>query len=219
MVNDLTIKPIPVDKSAHHPDSKYSVLPPHEFTLGLIAPKGSGKTTLMVNLLIFYKEYFHTILIFSPTISSDDKWDWVKKQDFLGENKKLKEWMDANDKQQNKVVTPPFNETLKKTKKFDGKIPKECFYTEYDENTLSLIMKEQMDMIQLLEKHKKTKHLANRILIIFDDLVGSKLFSNQKQNPFKTLNTNHRHYSTSILMVSQAYKEVCLFYFLLLYLV
>jgi len=39
-----------------------------------------------------------------------------------------------------------------------------------------------------------------------DDLVGSKLFSGKRNNPFKMLNTNHRHYSASILMCSQ----VCL---------
>ena len=46
------------------------------------------------------------------------------------------------------------------------------------------------------------------MLIIFDDLVGSSLFSNAKKNPFKILNSNHRHYSASLLMVTQAYKEI-----------
>lgn len=29
-----------------------------------------GKTTTIVNLLDFYKGYFHTILVFSPTVES-----------------------------------------------------------------------------------------------------------------------------------------------------
>jgi len=41
--------------------------------MGLIAPKGAGKTTVICNLLEFYKGYFHTILVFSPTILSDEK--------------------------------------------------------------------------------------------------------------------------------------------------
>ncbi len=45
-------------------------------------------------------------------------------------------------------------------------------------------------------------------MIIFDDLVGSNLFSGRKDNPFKKLNTNHRHYSVSAIEVSQAYKEI-----------
>jgi hypothetical protein len=69
-------------------------------------------------------------------------------------------------------------------------------------------MAQQQLLIDTMKKFGKTKHIANRILIVFDDLVGSSLFSGGKQNPFKILNTNHRHYSTSILMVSQAYKEI-----------
>lgn len=75
---DLTVKPVPVPQSAHHPPPPHGgdVLPKHEFTIGIIAPKGSGKTTVIANLLKFYKGYFHTILIFSPTVASDEKWDW-----------------------------------------------------------------------------------------------------------------------------------------------
>jgi hypothetical protein len=91
---------------------------------------------------------------------------------------------------------------------FDGKIPEECFLSDYDESTLQEIMDEQMKVVKLLKKHKQSKHLANRILIIFDDLVGSSLFSGSRNNPFKKLNTTHRHYSCSMLMVSQGYKEI-----------
>lgn len=90
----------------------------------------------------------------------------------------------------------------------DGRIPEDCFYTEYNEDTLREVMEEQNKMVTLLSEHGKSKHLANRILFIFDDLVGSSLFSGKKSNPFKTLNTNHRHYSASLLMVTQAYKEI-----------
>jgi hypothetical protein len=44
--------------------------------------------------------------------------------------------------------------------------------------------------------------------LIFDDLVGSALFSNAKDNLFKGFNTRHRHFSASVLMVSQGYKEI-----------
>jgi hypothetical protein len=75
----------------------------------------------------------------------------------------------------------------------DGIIPDDCFYSEYDEDTLADIMDQQMKMVKLLKSHGKSKHLAHRILIIFDDLVGSSLFSGKKENPFKRLNTNHRY--------------------------
>lgn len=74
-MRSLKVLPIPVP-SADHPFPKYEQLPKHEFTMGLIAPKGAGKTTVMCRLLDFYRGYFHTILVFSPTIESDEKWDW-----------------------------------------------------------------------------------------------------------------------------------------------
>jgi hypothetical protein len=38
---------IPVPKSSCHELPKYEVLPKHEFTIGLIAPKGCGKRTIV----------------------------------------------------------------------------------------------------------------------------------------------------------------------------
>lgn len=140
----------------------------------------------------------------------------VKKQNLLGENKPLKKWlkMMAHKKEdENKVVQHayPTTELANETdlgRMTDFKIPEECFYSEYDEDTLQGIMDEQMRMVKLLKKCGQSKHLANRVLIVFDDLVGSSLFSNKKENPFKKLNTNHRHYSASLVMVTQAYKEI-----------
>lgn len=115
-----------------------------------------------------------------------------------------------NQPEPNRVVDPPpaaheIEEYVKEDDdEFDGKIPEENFMSEYDESTLAGIMDEQMIIVRTLKKYGKTKHLANRILIVFDDLVGSSLFSGKKDNPFKRLNTNHRHYSISMLMVTQA---------------
>lgn len=38
--------------------------------------------------------------------------------------------------------------------------------------------------------------------------MGSSLFNTKRDNPFKRLNTNHRHYSFSLIEVTQAYKEL-----------
>lgn len=211
----LKVYPIPVPK-AGHPKPKHDQLPTHEFTMGLIAPKGAGKTTLMCRMLDFYRGYFNSILVFSPTIESDEKWDWVKGQKLLAENTPLKKWIkevESKEKRKNCVVDdPPIDAELREVGEaiagFTGFIPSEHFFQDYDDEKFREIMDEQMHMIRLLKKHKKPKFLANRVLIIFDDLVGSSLFNGKRGSYFKGVNTRHRHYSASFLMVSQGYKEV-----------
>lgn len=211
----LEVKAIPVPLGFNHPPPPSEVLPRHEFSIGLIAPKGSGKTTAIANLLTFYKNYFHTIIVFSPTVASDEKWDYVKRQPLIADNKKLKAFLKSlkeQTDQDNPVVANAKPAAVVDDADIapltDFRIPEECFYSDYDEDTLQQIMDEQMKMVKLLKKCNQSKHLANRILIVFDDLVGSTLFSGKKDNPFKKLNSNHRHYSASMLMVSQAYREI-----------
>lgn len=222
----LVVKPIPVALGSKHPLTPNEVLPQHEFSMALIAPKGSGKTTLLCNILMFFKGYFNKIIIISPTINNDEKWDYIKKQPLLVENVALQKFVKAleeKEKHQNDIVgKPPASEAFKglldlevssgkkkrKLNDFDGLIPEEHYMTEYSNETLSSLVAEQDQMISVLQKHGKSKHLADRVLFIFDDMVGSQLFSGTRDNPFKRLNTNHRHGSFSILMVSQAYKEI-----------
>lgn len=134
----------------------------------------------------------------------------VKNQKLLIQNKPLLKWIKSLKKKNDpysivdRAPDADLEELAKEDEEFDGRIPEENFMAEYDESTLASIMDEQMQVVTILKKHKKTKHLANRILIVFDDLVGSSLFSGRKDNPFKRLNTNHRHYSISMLMVTQA---------------
>ncbi len=212
----LVVKAIPVPLGNVHPPPPNDVLLKHEFTMGLIAPKGSGKTTLIANLLSFYRGYFHTIIVFSPTINSDDKWDWVKAQRLISENKPLNKWIKdyAKKLKSDSVVTPaPIADAFEglvnpPDDDFDGKIPEEHFFDSYSQEDLIKILNEQQAVIDLLKTFGKPKHLANRMLIVFDDLVGSSLFSAKKGDPFVMLNTRHRHLSCSMLMVTQAYKEI-----------
>jgi hypothetical protein len=122
---------------------------------------------------------------------------------FLKELKKKKQ--DANPivkEPEEKPIVPEFEE------EFDPHIPEENFVAEFDIEDIRDMMKSQMQMVSFLKKNKQSKHLANRILFIFDDMVGSELFNQSKSNPFRTFNSNHRHYSFSCLLVSQFYKEI-----------
>ena len=219
----LVVKAVPVPLANKHEPVPHNLLPEHEATFGIIAPKGSGKTTLLCNLLQFYKGYFHMILIFSPTVKNDDKWDWVKEQPLLAENTRLDKALAAikkkkdKNQQDNPVVgkaPKQFDEMVdhsiseRAPRKFDPKIPEHCFMHEYNEDDLREIVDEQNKTISFLKEYGYSKHVAHRLLIIFDDLVGSSLFSNARQSRFKMLNTNHRHLSASLWMISQAFTEI-----------
>lgn len=215
----LKVKPVPVPLGYDHPEPPNPVLPKHEFTMGIIAPKGAGKTTLIANLLYWYKDYFHDIFVFSPTVLSDEKWDWLKEQQLLIENKPLKQWIAKEQARRrgmlnDEIVGKPNisseleNRNTNQQEVFDGKIPEGNFYHVYSEEDLEKILTQQKKIIDALKKHNQPKYLADRILLIFDDLVGSSLFSNAKDNLFKGFNTRHRHYSASVIMVSQGYKEI-----------
>ncbi|KND03447.1 uncharacterized protein SPPG_00930 [Spizellomyces punctatus DAOM BR117] len=91
---------------------------------------------------------------------------------------------------------------------FTGYIPDECFLDDYNEQMLVDVMNEQDKLIKWLKAHGGHKTVANRLLLIFDDMVGSSLFSNARNNAFKRLNSNLRHYSASAIIVSQSYKEL-----------
>lgn len=43
----LVVEPVRVPRGYVHPQPKDDILPRHEFSLGLIAPKGSGKVFLI----------------------------------------------------------------------------------------------------------------------------------------------------------------------------
>lgn len=215
----LKVKPVPVPKGSEHPPPPNPVLPRHEFTLGIIAPKGAGKTTLIANLLYWYRGYFNQIYIFSPTVLSDEKWDWIKQQKLLSENIPLKKWIKKEQQRRDGLLgkeivgKPPIgtefdHRNTNEQEKFDAKIPEENFYHNYTERDLDKILSTQKQVIDALKKQDEPKYLADRILLIFDDLVGSALFSQAHDNLFKGFNTRHRHFSASIIMVSQGYKEI-----------
>lgn len=53
-------------------------LPHLHFILQMIAPRGSGKTTVLINFLQrFYYQTFDEVYVVSPTLKNDSKWDDV----------------------------------------------------------------------------------------------------------------------------------------------
>lgn len=85
------IEPLPTDKSKT-PQIKASIdqiLPKYPFSMIISGRSGGGKTQLMLNLLTkenMFKNFFHTILVFSPTAGDfDDTYKNLKipKENFI----------------------------------------------------------------------------------------------------------------------------------------
>lgn len=212
----LEIVKIPTPPGSDHPPPPNELLPVHEFTMGLIAPKGKGKTTTIINLLEFYGGYFHKIFVLSPTVKSDVKWEYAKQLKVLAENTALKKWLInmANPPSVNSPIQPApidrrFAEILDEMSVFQEEIPENCFFHG---NEVVKAVREMLDrnkeVVDLLHAHGQLKTMADRILLICDDQVGSDLFIGKLKKYFVGANTRHRHHSASIIMVSQGYKEI-----------
>lgn len=214
----LEVLPIPVPKGSDHPPPPYGdgLLPVHEFTMGLIAPKGKGKTTTIINFLEFNKKYFHKIFVLSPTIKSDIKWKYAKSLNLLLENRPLKAWKKAmmeKEARANPIVSPaPVSSKLDlidEDEPFQEQIPEKCFFHGNEVvGAVRKILDTNKEIVDLLDEHGKFKTLADRILLICDDQVGSDLFVGPLKKYFVGANTRHRHFSASIIIVSQGYKEI-----------
>lgn len=212
----LKIDVIKPKNDLKHPPVKFpNVLPQHEFSMLIVAPKGSGKTNFICNLLLKqYKGYFHRVLVCSPTVDNDPKWDVVKDtKGVLAENKKLNKIKDKVPEGKKRKLPPIVRKDGEKESsdpsesKFDGIIPEDDFFINLDE--LPPKLKKQNEEIQSMrEEHgDKSKFIADRMLVILDDQAGMFKGGNTN-NPMVNFVLRHRHYSASVIIVTQAYKAI-----------
>lgn len=222
---DLT-KIIPIDTGGgEFPVVPHKVIPQHPFRMLLVAPQGGGKTNFICNLILRqYKGYFNRIIVCSPTIDNDEKWDVVRNtKGLLVENKKLEDILTngAQKSHQNKkwklvFANPAAHQAHKDGDKFDGKIYDEDMVKDMEE--ILPVFKEQQGVIDYLRdegicggddevEKEKPRFLIDRILIILDDQAG--LFKHTvSKNPIVNIFLRHRHFSTSIIVATQAYKAI-----------
>jgi len=135
----------------------------------------------------------------SPTIKSDIKWKYAKELEVLVENKPLKNWIRKQQQKQDDglvVQAAPIDkafDALMDDKEFTPKIPEECFFHG---NEVVAAVRKHLDnnkkIVDLLDEHGQLKTMADRILLICDDQVGSDLFVGPLKKYFVGANTRHR---------------------------
>lgn len=220
MKTKLSIVKVEPKNKISHPPVPYEILPQHEFAMLIVAPKGSGKTNFICNLLLnHYKGYFHDIWVCSPTINNDDKWDVVKStRHVLKENRPLENLLRHGKPKKGKVNLPKVlykndsaidKEREKKHERFSGQMTDDNFFTNLE--TVIERVDEQHAMIQALsDKYglgTKAKFVANRILVVIDDQAGM-FQQGHSDNRMVNFVIRHRHTSTSVIIVTQAYKAI-----------
>ncbi len=204
----------PKEKHAF-PDVAHPLLPQHPFSMLLVAPKGGGKTNLICHLLLHqYKGYFNRVVVCSPTLENDPKWEIVKKtKNILAENKKLEQILKGKPKNKKRwkiVFDNPDDakHNQKPESKFDGTIDPEDMFSE--QHKIFPIIDHQQAVIEFLRDHdheEDAKFIIDRVLIILDDQAGLFKMS-PSNNPIINFVLKHRHYSTSLIFVTQAYKAI-----------
>jgi len=126
-------------------------------------------------------------------------------------NKHHKKDVPKKDKQSKQDAPKDVKKTQKESGPTNGVDPDEDFHEEYSEDTLNRIMEEIDNKVKELQKTCSKSELAMympRTLWVFDDMVGSGLFNNRRANAFKRLTVRRRHYYSSMMGVTQAYKEI-----------
>ena len=73
------IKPLKI-KEYTSKQSKYEIAPRVPFRSCIDGRSGSGKTVLLVNMILdVYRDVFERVYVFSPSVSADSSWEPVKK--------------------------------------------------------------------------------------------------------------------------------------------
>lgn len=216
---NLAVQSVDPRQKFHHPPAAFPHLPQHEFSLMMVAPPGSGKTNLLCWMILkLYKGYFNRIVVCSTTLDNDEKWNYVMKQKgLIQRNKKLEAIMDglAKSKNNKKWKLIHGDETKigqEEEEKFDGTLDEEDMFMDIDK--IFPILEEQQKSIEFLkdylEQEKRdvdeAKYLADRMLIILDDQAGR--FDSGVNTPLNNFVIRHRHYSASVIIVTQAYKAI-----------
>lgn len=212
--SDLKIVRIEDKNAPQFPAVPHKILPQHPFSMLMVAAKGGGKTNFLCNLITRqYKGYFNRIVVCSPTIENDDKWEIVKDmKGLVAENKKLDSLLEgrATHKKKWKIVFKNKMDEEQKPdeNKFDGRIDEEDMFTS--QKDIFPIIEHQQNTIEFLKDHDHKKDfriILDRVLIIFDDQAGLFKMSSGS-NPLVNYFLKHRHYSTSVIFVTQAYKAI-----------
>ncbi len=176
-----------------------SLTPRHPFSMMIAGQKSMGKSTLLLNLLLstdLLAGMFNKIIFFSPTVRLDSKMQKLKDTPGLTfKNKALEKEL----------------KKLKKKKKLMDTSEME-FDPDAGDRNIEFVEDVSLEDLKSLCDYQETiieifeKKIADRILLVFDDLAGNKKLWNNQQ--FIKMLFNSRHYNLSLIITTQAYNQI-----------
>ena len=157
----------------------------------LCSPIGSGKTTVLINMLLneeFYKSYFHRIIIFAPTFDRDDKWKKILKvRGLLRVTKEMKAQPTIQ------LWDGPSDVPAK-----SGKIDPADIHLDYDVEVMHKVLEEQNEYLR--------NGIDHRLCVIFEDVLALGLFESKNLKTTTNLATTLRHSACTVIYCVQSYK-------------
>ena len=173
----------PLDSQVNKGDSKEILKIP--FSMNIVAQKGGGKTTLLLNLLskpVFFRNKFDQIIYVSPTHKLDAKIHETINKDILKPHPKKK----------NNIYNKILDTQEEEQRLF--------FFETFEPEFFKGLMDSQEHMIQTKGKTKSPD-----ILLILDDCITLDFI---KSRFFLKVILNSRHYKISVILNSQTYYSV-----------
>ena len=164
------------------------------FFLACVGTRGSGKTSLILNLLLHhFRLKYNKMYIVSASLHSDEqKMEHLLKSAMTIPNKKLEKDIfeyELVSGTKHKVKLPP--EKLERNKHLKDTLDVEWFID---------IVKDQTFTIKHFGKEK-----ADSIIFVFDDLVQNDFFKSRR---FLDISNRLRHIKISMILISQTYLQI-----------
>jgi hypothetical protein len=169
------------------------LIPRHPFQLLINAPIASGKSTLLINLLInsaFFAGFFDRIVLFSPTFNLDEKWVKAYNVNNVLRKPSRQHGDETIDLSDGPNTSQP---------RFTGRMDLADVHLAFDHQELKEILDEQEENLAAGKY---------RLLVMFEDCIGLDMFSGKNRKIMEKLATILRHLKVSVIYCSQSYKLI-----------
>ncbi len=153
---------------------------PH-FVIGITAQMGSGKTTLICNLVVRYRKFFDKVIFISPSADLDEK---------------IEKCLRAKD-----VSLPTTRENLEGVIE---KLKQDTFDAKRDAEEGAVPVPTLTQLITGRQPRRKKKKIEDTLLVLDDASVNKAIFD--KSSLFAKFLFSHRKFSTSIIMVTHYHR-------------